>query len=80
MTNTELITPTQIIKSKRKTISLIIKDNADFIVRAPMATKSKDIENFIKEKADWIIKKRNEQIANMVKPISFKEGECICFS
>lgn len=73
----ELLTPNQVVKSKRKTISLIIKSNGNFIVRAPINAKEIDILRFINQKVDWIIKKRTEQINSAIKPITFDENEKI---
>ena len=77
MTNENLLLPTKIIKSKRKSISLIIKNNGDFIVRMPINAKMKDVESFIIKKSDWIIKKRIEQNNNIFKPLSFDKIEKI---
>ena len=67
----ELLIPTQIIKSKRKSISLIIKNNGDFIVRAPLKVSDRDVFKFIQEKSSWIIKKRTDQQLNAIKPLNF---------
>ena len=75
MTNNNLLIPNQIIKSKRKSISLVIKNNGEFIVRAPINCKEADIISFINAKANWIITKRNENINNNIKPISFNEED-----
>lgn len=71
MNTIELLTPNKITKSKRKSISLIIKNNGEFVVRAPRKCADKDILNFINKKAEWIIKKRTEQINNSIQPIDF---------
>ena len=70
----ELLTPTKIIKSKRKSISLIIEANGDFIVRAPIKAGETDIFKFINKKQNWIITKRNQQLKNAVKPLEIKNG------
>ena len=77
MDKNELLIPNQIIKSKRKSISLIIKANGEFIIRAPIRAKDVDILRFVNQKADWIIKKRTEQFNSAFKPISFYENEQI---
>lgn len=77
MTKSELLTPNQIVKSKRKTISLVIKNNGDFIIRAPLNAKNKDIDKFIHQKENWIIKKRTEQFSNAVMPLTFNGEEQI---
>ena len=44
----------QLIRSKRKTLSLQINNNAELIVRAPNRLSVKKIEEFIEEKYSWI--------------------------
>ena len=73
----ELLIPTKIIKSKRKSISLIIKNNGDFIVRAPLKSTESDIFKFIAMKSKWIILKRIEQQSNSFQPITFEKPEKI---
>lgn len=70
----ELLIPTQIIQSKRKSISLIIKNNGDFIVRTPLGLSKKEILKFINKKSSWIIKKRTEQKENSIKPLDFNSS------
>lgn len=72
-----LLIPNQIIKSLRKSISLIIKHNGDFIVRAPKRVKDEEIISFINQKADWIIKKRSQIILNSSQNTSFENFKSI---
>ncbi len=44
----------QVIRSKRKTVSLEIKKDLTLLVRAPLWFKDADIERFIREKSEWI--------------------------
>ena len=53
------MTPHKIIKSKRRTLSLSINENAELIVRAPNQISNKRIEEFIIEKSKWINKNKN---------------------
>ena len=69
-----LLTPTNIIKSNRKTLSLIINNKGELIVRAPLKCRDSAIFDFIKAKAEWIIKKRTITIQNLIKPIEIKTG------
>ncbi len=46
----------QLIRSKRRTISLIIKDDGGLLVRAPNGTKIDYINKFVEEKQSWILK------------------------
>ena len=51
--------PSKIIRSKRKTLSISINDNAELIVRAPHRLPIEKIQSFIDEKEKWINKHRN---------------------
>lgn len=46
----------QLIRSKRRTISLIIKDDGGLLVRAPQRTRIEYINKFVEEKQGWISK------------------------
>ena len=50
------MTPHQIIRSNRKTLSLSINENADLVVRAPHRVSDDEIKKFISEKSKWIDK------------------------
>lgn len=77
MDQENLLTPTQVIRSKRKSLSLQIKTNGDFIVRSPLKYSQDRIFKFINEKRDWIIKKRLEYFTNPFLPLSVVTGETI---
>lgn len=44
----------QLLRSKRKTISISFDQNINLIVKAPMWVRRKDIEAFLTEKEEWI--------------------------
>ena len=46
----------EIIRSKRKTVSIEIKPDGRVIVRAPYSVSERRIEEFVNEKSDWIEK------------------------
>ena len=48
----------QIIRSKRKTLSLSINENSDLVVRAPHRVSDDEIQKFISEKSTWINNKQ----------------------
>jgi predicted metal-dependent hydrolase len=50
----------QIIRSRRKTLALIVKGDGSLIVRAPLRTPKYRIEEFVTEHSPWIEKKRIE--------------------
>ena len=53
------MTPHQIIRSNRKTLSLSINENADLVVRAPHRVSFNEIQKFISEKSAWIDNKQS---------------------
>lgn len=57
-----MITPKQIIKSNRKTLSISIDKDGNLIVRAPLKLSLKKINSFLQQKEQWIIKKQKEQL------------------
>ena len=56
----------EIIRTKRKTIALIIKDDATLVVKAPNKTSDKEIYEVIKKHRRWI-KKHLEYISHLEK-------------
>ena len=56
--NFSFMMPNKIIRSKRKTLSLTINDNAELIIRAPERLSIEKIQDFIIEKENWINRKK----------------------
>jgi len=65
----------QLIRSKRKTLSLQINSYAELIVRAPNQLSVKKIEQFIDEKSDWIEKKSNSISLKKPQKPNYTDGE-----
>ncbi|MAT42199.1 MAG: metal-dependent hydrolase [Anaerolineaceae bacterium] len=67
----------QIIRSKRKTIALVVQTDGKLIVRAPLRTTKKDIEQLVQQQEDWILKKQAEMLirAKQNQPRLFVEKE-----
>lgn len=65
------------IRSKRKSIALEIKDNGVLVVRAPFFMKDALIQQFVHQKRDWIEKvhHRARQRFTQLRPKQFIEGE-----
>ncbi len=55
----EIMKDIEIIRSKRKTISIEIKDDLRIIVRAPLYMKEADVYRFAENKQTWIEKHLN---------------------
>ena len=77
MTIIDFLTPKQIIFTKRKTLSLVIDNNGDLIVRAPLKCTEKRINEFICKKADWIVRTKQKVINNKQEHINCLNGEQI---
>ena len=60
--------PNKIIRSKRKTLSLTINENAELIIRAPKRLSIEKIQDFINEKENWINRKKR-LIENQIKDV-----------
>ena len=70
-----LLDPTRVILSKRRSIALIINNKGEFIVRAPKTAKECEITAFVLKKQQWIITKRT-QILNLIEnsKLNLEEG------
>jgi predicted metal-dependent hydrolase len=58
----------QLIRSKRKTIALIVKPDGSLVVRAPLRSSNAVIEDFVKKNAPWIERKQAEALAALPAP------------
>ena len=59
-----MLDPANIIRSKRRTLSLYIDDKGVLIVRAPVKLSNAKIFQFVKDKQDWIVKQQQRVAAN----------------
>lgn len=72
--------PTKIIRSKRRSIALVITSDATLTVHAPMRASLEYIDKVIFEKMSWIIRKIAQMQARpKVQPKNFVEGELLLF-
>ncbi len=71
----------QLIRSKRRTLSLEINDQAKLIVRAPSNASNKEIHYFIEKKRKWIekIQTRIQVQVDQTEQISFKPGDLLYY-
>jgi predicted metal-dependent hydrolase len=58
----------KIIRSKRKTLAILVKPDGSVQVRAPMRTSNLVIEQFIEKNKDWIEKHRAKALATLPPP------------
>jgi len=72
--------PAQIIRTRRRTISLEVTKEATLIVRAPLRAPERVIDQFIREKQDWIERKLTEARNRPAAPHrTFAVGELFLF-
>lgn len=67
----------QIIRSKRKTIALVVGRDGSLIVRAPLRTPEKTIRELVRQKADWIARSQEQMRQNQPAQRQFSEGETL---
>ena len=68
--------PNKIIRSKRKTLSLTINENAELIIRAPKRLSVEKIQDFINEKENWINRKKR-LIENQKKDVTSNHNKLL---
>lgn len=70
----------QIIRSKRKTLALVVKPDGSLIVRVPLRTAERTIQAFIEKNASWVKKKQAEALAALPPtPRQYCAGELFLF-
>jgi predicted metal-dependent hydrolase len=66
----------RLIRSKRRTIALVVERDGSVTVRAPLRMSAKDIEEFVGKHSNWVKKKQLElQSRTPAQPREFKAGE-----
>jgi predicted metal-dependent hydrolase len=70
----------QIIRSKRKTLTLVVKPDGSLLVRAPWRASEKSIGEFIAKNMPWITKKKAEALdAFHPQPPRYIPGEMFMY-
>jgi predicted metal-dependent hydrolase len=65
------VTVDRIVRSKRRTLALIVEDNGSLTVRAPMRMPATIIQEFVAKHTNWVQKKQSETRA--MAPIQPKQ-------
>ncbi len=73
-TNTQLIVPDRIRRSRRKTIALIMELDGTLEVRAPRQMTDKQVLDYVQSKASWI-RKRQAAVLAVPPPHHYQQGE-----
>jgi hypothetical protein len=76
-----MIKPDKIIRSKRKTIALIVTQDAQVVVRAPNRVSTEYLESLVEQKNAWIQKKKDYvmKLKETHKEKMYVEGEGFLF-
>jgi hypothetical protein len=77
----EALTIDEIIRTRRKTIALIVQPNGRLVVRAPLRTSQKEIRLLVEKNAAWIINKQElvKSTDTPFVPKRFVTGESFFF-
>jgi len=67
----------KLVRSKRRTIAIIVTQDAQLIVRVPFGIKNNTIKDFVSRKSKWILRKQEEARIKCRnnKPKQFVNGE-----
>ncbi|MCJ7531870.1 MAG: M48 family metallopeptidase [Anaerolineales bacterium] len=67
----------KIIRTKRRTIALVIERDGSLVVRAPLRATNARIQEVVKEKADWVLAKQKlvKTVYLKTKPKEYVNGE-----
>ena len=63
----------QLIRSRRKSLALVVTEDAKLIIRAPHCLPERDIHIFIEQKRSWIERKLTEISARPKPPVMSEE-------
>lgn len=70
----------QVIRSKRRTIALIVENDGSVTVRAPMPMPESSIREFVEKHVKWVEKKKAEMLATVpVLPKQYLPGETFMY-
>ena len=70
----------EVIRSRRKTLSMQVREGGKVLVRAPMYVKQKEIRSFVEGHMDWIEKQQQKleaaaALRSQIQPLSEQELE-----
>ena len=67
----------RLVRSRRKTVAIIVEHSGDLVVRAPLRTSKAQIEEFVAHKAKWIARKQAQarKQQDQWQPHRYEDGE-----
>ena len=69
----------KLVRSKRKTLALIVEMDGTLTVRAPLRMKETDIQKFIEEKQSWIKRKQAKALKDAPVHRRYVDGETFTY-
>ena len=68
----------EVIRSRRKTLSLQVREGGAVLVRAPLYVRQKEIRSFVEDHMDWIEKQQKKleaaaAVRSRIQPLSEQE-------
>jgi len=74
------ISISELVRTRRRTIELIVTGDGRLVVRAPLRTARASIDEFIERKRDWIIRKIGEAAGRTLPQArQFRDGETLLY-
>ncbi len=68
-----------LVRSKRRTLALVIERDGTLVVRAPLRMAEAEVRRFVEAKRNWIERKQAEAAKEAVIPHRFVDGELFPF-
>jgi predicted metal-dependent hydrolase len=65
----------RLIRSRRRTLALVVTSDGELQVRAPMRATQEQIRQMLAKHDGWIRRKKAEQASRRPAPVTFAEGE-----
>jgi len=67
----------QLVRTRRRTLAIIVEDDGRVVVRAPLRLKQQAIDEFVQARESWIVAKRGQALerASRFVPKSYVSGE-----
>lgn len=69
----------RVIRSGRRSIALVVTEEAELLVRAPWHVPGSVLEDLVRSRSSWIVTKKEEALRKKPVPRNFEEGESLPF-
>lgn len=73
----EVTIPYEIVRSKRRSLAIIIKPGGKMIVRVPLRISDREVNSFLLSKREWIVRMYEKQCKTTMRGIKIQDGATI---